>query len=492
MHISPKYSIAIILACFSSAPAFSQTDAQLALSSATISPGGTASMNLSVTSSGGAPAALQWTLIYSPASIVSISATAGSAAAAAGKSLECFGSPGSYTCFLTGVNTNGLNANTIPNGVVAVVTATVSPSATTVPIGIANALGATQSGGSDPLAATGGTITALPLALMSLSCNPATLTSGAATTCSVGLNEVTFTSAVVALSDNNALLTVPASVTVPAGASSANFIATAGSLTTSQSVTVTAALNGTVAAGTLNLVAPTLVSVLTCNPSSVNSGASTTCTVTLTQAAPSGGNAVGLSSNNTSLTAPASVTVPASSTSTTFSATVGAITTNQTAAITATLGGSSQSTTLALIAPVLVSALACNGTNLDAGASSVCTITLSAQAPTGGVTVSISANTSALTVPASVTVPAGSSTANFSATATTEPSGSELNPGRSGRRNPQRFVPGGVVYTDHLPLLCVAIHRTTGESLLHEYRGHRSGDAVHFQHCRLCNWSAIL
>ncbi len=59
-----------------------------------------------------------------------------------------------------------------PNGVVAVVTATISPSAATVPIGIANALGATQSGGADPLTATGGTITALPLALMSLSCNP--------------------------------------------------------------------------------------------------------------------------------------------------------------------------------------------------------------------------------------------------------------------------------------------------------------------------------
>jgi hypothetical protein len=69
--------------------------------------------------------------------------------------------------------------------------------------------------------------------------------------------------------------------------------------------------------------------------------------------------------------------------------------------------------------------LTCNPTNLDAGASAICTVTVSAQAPTGGVTVSLSANNPALTVLASVNVPAGSSTAAFDATATTEPSGSE-------------------------------------------------------------------
>jgi hypothetical protein len=332
MRISSRYTIAVILASLSSTPAFSQTDA-IALSSGTVSPGGVASLNLSLTSpAGNEPAALQWTLVYPPADIVALTASIGSAATSAGKSLSCTGSPGFYTCFLTGVNTNGLNTNLIQNGVVAVVTATLSPSTATTSIAIANALGATPSASSDPLSATGGTITTtLPLALTSLSCSPGTLASGASATCTVGLNE----------------------------------------------------------------------------------------------AASAGGSTVSLSSNNASLTVPASVNVPASSTSTTFSATVAAIATNQTAAITASLGGSFQSTTLALIAPVLVSALACNTANLDAGASSVCTIALSSPATTGGVTVWISSNAPALSVPASVTVPAGSSTANFNATATTEPSGSE-------------------------------------------------------------------
>ncbi len=425
MPISSKYTIAVILACLSSAPAFAQTDA-LVLSSATVSPGGSASLNLSLTSPGGsAPAALQWTFVYSPTNIVNIGAIAGAAATAAGKSLECAASSGSYTCLLTGITASGLDANIIQNGVVAVVTATISASTTTTSIGIANALGATQSGAADPIAATGGTITALPLGVASLSCNPGTVTSSASTTCTVGLNQVVVAGATVTLSDNNALLAIPSIVTVPAGASSVSFIGTAGVLPANQSATITATLNGTLQSITLTLVAQTLVSALACNPTSVNSGASTSCTVTLSQAAPSGGSTVALSSNNTALPVSASVTVPANSTSAAFSATVGAIATNQSATVTASLSGSSQTTTVNLVAPTLVSALACNPATLDAGASSTCTVTLSAPAPTGGVTVSIAANAAALTVPAALNVPAGSSTGTFTATATTEPEGGE-------------------------------------------------------------------
>src|SRR5262249_24473654 len=64
-----------------------------------------------------------------------------------------------------------------------------------------------------------------------------------------------------------------------------------------------------------------VVSSLVCNPTSINSGSSTTCTVTLSQAAPAGGSTVTLSSNNTTaLPVPASVTVPATASSTTFTA----------------------------------------------------------------------------------------------------------------------------------------------------------------------------
>ena len=80
------------------------------------------------------------------------------------------------------------------------------------------------------------------------------------------------------------------------------------------------------------------VSQLACNPNSLNSGASTTCTVTLDGAAPAVGTDVLLSSNNTLLQlAPNSVIVPAGTTSTTFTATVGSVSINQNVTLTATV-----------------------------------------------------------------------------------------------------------------------------------------------------------
>ena len=80
----------------------------------------------------------------------------------------------------------------------------------------------------------------------------------------------------------------------------------------------------------------------------VNSGASSTCTVTFTKAAPSGGAAVAVFPNNTNLTVPASVTVASSASTATFAATCGTISTNQTATVSASLNGSSTAASLTL------------------------------------------------------------------------------------------------------------------------------------------------
>lgn len=79
------------------------------------------------------------------------------------------------------------------------------------------------------------------------------------------------------------------------------------------------------------------VSQFNCNPNSLNSGASTTCTVTLNEAAPAGGTEVLLSSNNTLLQLGSnSVIVPEGTTSTTFTAIAGSVSTNQNGTLTAT------------------------------------------------------------------------------------------------------------------------------------------------------------
>jgi hypothetical protein len=80
------------------------------------------------------------------------------------------------------------------------------------------------------------------------------------------------------------------------------------------------------------------VTQLACNPDSLNSEASTTCTVTLNGAAPLGGTEVLLSSNNRLLRLGSdSVIVPAGTISITFMATAGSVSTNQKGTFTATV-----------------------------------------------------------------------------------------------------------------------------------------------------------
>ena len=180
------------------------------------------------------------------------------------------------------------------------------------------------------------------------------------------------------------------------------------------------AMTGT--GGTITAPPPppaTTVSSLACSPATINTPGSSSCTVTISAAAPTGGTAVALSSNSSSLAVPASVTVASGATSAAFTATASAVSSNQTAVVTASLNSTSATASIALVDPVLVSSLACSPTTLASGAGSSCTVTLSSAAPSGGTTVALSSNNGLLTVPASVAVAASSKTGTFTATAGT-------------------------------------------------------------------------
>jgi hypothetical protein len=127
---------------------------------------------------------------------------------------------------------------------------------------------------------------------------------------------------------------------------------------------------------------------------------------------------VGLASNNTLLPVPASsVTVRANRTATTFNATAGLISQSQVATLTATVNGVSQQFNINMLAGVGPVSLACNPTVIYSVTSAVCTVNLSQAAPPGGIAVALASNNGLLTVPPSVTVEAGSSSATFAATA---------------------------------------------------------------------------
>ncbi|HEV8563021.1 MAG TPA: FG-GAP-like repeat-containing protein, partial [Actinophytocola sp.] len=97
------------------------------------------------------------------------------------------------------------------------------------------------------------------------------------------------------------------------------------------------------AAAALSSVAVSSSSVVGGNPS--------TGTVTLTAAAPSGGFAVALSSNNPAASVPASVTVPVGATSATFTVTTSAVTMSTPVTITASAGGVTRTATLTVNPP---------------------------------------------------------------------------------------------------------------------------------------------
>ena len=74
---------------------------------------------------------------------------------------------------------------------------------------------------------------------------------------------------------------------------------------------------------------------------------------------------------------------------------------------------------IALVVPPALSAMTCSPASITSGSTATCTVWLSAPAPVGGLSISLSSNSAALTVPSSVTVAAGSTTGIFTTTAGT-------------------------------------------------------------------------
>ena len=246
--------------------ASAQSDS-LALSSAVTTPGGPASLNLSLTSpTGSEPTSAQWTYVYTPSDIVGITVNPGPALTAAGKSVSCSGSAGSYICVAFGPNTNA-----ILNGVVATATLTTSATLSSTSIEIGNSLGASTSGGPLSISATGGTISATAgPTLGALSCSPASLTAPGTFSCRVTLNGPVpaGTSAAVSLTSNDAVVSVPSYLSVSAGSSTAAFNASASAVTVTHTVVVTATLGGISKTASLTVLPPPRLSTFTCNASS--------------------------------------------------------------------------------------------------------------------------------------------------------------------------------------------------------------------------------
>jgi hypothetical protein len=164
------------------------------------------------------------------------------------------------------------------------------------------------------------------------------------------------------------------------------------------------------------------LSSLTLNPTSVVGGVqSSTGTVTLSSPAPAGGAQVVLASDSGSATVPSSVTVSAGATSSTFQVNTRAVTASTSVTIVASYGGASQSATLT-VTPATVPTLALltlNPTSVVGGVqSSTGTVMLSGAAPAGGAQIALASDNGAASVPSSVTVSPGATSATFTVNTT--------------------------------------------------------------------------
>lgn len=246
------------VAAFQTAPAA----ATLALSSGSALPGAGASLTLDLGLSNGAQVSgVQWTLTYPLSSIAGIRVETGSAASAAGKSLECAAgpNPGVLNCIVF-----GLNRTAIAAGPIAVLTFNIAAAA---PAGGLLA-GISGVAFSDPNGLpvqvlpppTGGTISVLQSGvsqLRSLSCNPDSVTGPATVICTAALSgPAPPGGVVVALSSDKASVTIPTSVTVPAGTANVSFAVSAAAVASEQIAFLTASASELFSAFPLTVLAP--------------------------------------------------------------------------------------------------------------------------------------------------------------------------------------------------------------------------------------------
>jgi trimeric autotransporter adhesin len=267
------------------------------------------------------------------------------------------------------------------------------------------------------------TISGSSVSLSSMTVNVSTLTGGQG-----GVGFVNLTAAapagnvLVTLSANDPAISLPPNLTISSGSTSGLFSFGAFPVTTTTPAIITAAFGSSTATASVTVNPGVTVGVtsLTLSPATVTAGSSSTATLMLSGPAPSGGAVVQLSGTSPA-TVPANVTVPAGANTATF--TVGTSSSSSTTqatiyALLNTTWGAVLTVTAGTSAPAL-SAISLSPSSVVGGNPSQGTATLTAAAPSGGAVVSLSSSNAAVaTVPSSVTVNAGSTSATFNVSTT--------------------------------------------------------------------------
>ncbi len=256
-------------------------------------------------------------------------------------------------------------------------------------------------------------------AMSAASVAPTSVTGGASATLTVTLtgNAPSAGTVVTLTSSNTQAATLPPSVTVLAGAKTGTAAVTTLGVDANTTVTLTATAAGVAKTASLTVARAALAS-LAISPSTIPGAGTAIGTLTLSGPTGPSGASVTLTSSKTSVaTVPSSKMVTAGQTTATFTVTGTSLPAGGTTTLTATLNGVSKTANVALQPSAALQAVTLAASSIRGGQPVAGTITLSAAAPSGGVVVNLtSSNTAAATVPASVTVPQGQTTAGLTVT----------------------------------------------------------------------------
>ena len=264
---------------------------------------------------------------------------------------------------------------------------------------------------------------------LSLSCAQSAMTNAGSNACTVTLSKAASPGGVaVNLASNDSAVNVPDTVTVPAGSTSIGFTATVSAVSTTQTATLTASA-GSIST-TFSIKLSVYQAILTASANSLGFGGVTVMTASAPQS-------LTLTSSGT---APLNVNkASATGAGFTFSGAAFPVTLNPGQSVTlavvfeptttgvatgslAISDNASPSTTVIGLsgtgdaAPGVLSSLTCTQASITGAGSDLCTVSLTAAAPAGGLVVNLSSSDSAVVVPSTLTVPAGASTAGFTAT----------------------------------------------------------------------------
>jgi hypothetical protein len=210
----------------------------------------------------------------------------------------------------------------------------------------------------------------------------------------------------VLLSSDNAAATLPGSVTVPANQVRATVTVTTIPVAEPTVVTLTARAGTTEKTALLEVQPPS--AAVKISPSSITGGNASTGTITLNGKAPAAGLTLALSSDDTHVGVPATVTVLAGKTTATFAVTSTPVAVDTQVEIKCVLGDQVATTTINL-RPISPKSVTFSPASVRGGLGAQMTVTLDAPAPATGVTLDVYATNSVVSVPATVTIPSGQS-----------------------------------------------------------------------------------